>query len=121
MRPGATMLTTILRLLLLLFAFRLLFRFVAGLLRGYRGSAQERSAPAAGTALVRDRVCNTFVPREAAVKALIDGHTEYFCSEKCRAFAVAAEPQDRVSEPRPSEAPSVTQPHESRDESGYPG
>jgi YHS domain-containing protein len=115
------MLTTILRLLLLLFVFRLFFRFVAGLLRGYRGAAQERSAPAAGTALVRDRVCNTFVPRDGAVKALVDGHTEYFCSEKCLASAVAAEPQERVSGARPSEASSVTQPHESQDESRPPG
>ena len=115
------MLSTFLRLLLLLFAFRLLFRFVAGLLRGYRGAAPDRSAPSAGTALVRDRVCNTFVPREGAVKALVDGHTEYFCSEKCLAFAVAPAPRDHTAGSWPSETSSATPPQESRDEPGHSG
>ena len=34
--------------------------------------------------MVRDRNCNTFVARESAVRALVDGQEQFFCSEQCR-------------------------------------
>jgi hypothetical protein len=34
--------------------------------------------------MVRDRVCNTFVPRARALVATIGGRDEYFCSAACR-------------------------------------
>jgi len=40
--------------------------------------------------LVRDRVCNTYVPRSRAIVATIDGHDQYFCSTGCRERARAA-------------------------------
>jgi hypothetical protein len=45
------------------------------------------SAPRPATSdrdLVRDRVCNTFLPRERAVRAMVAGREEFFCSEGCR-------------------------------------
>jgi hypothetical protein len=41
--------------------------------------------PDEGRDLVRDRVCNTFVPRERALVAVVGGREEFFCSEVCRA------------------------------------
>jgi YHS domain-containing protein len=38
---------------------------------------------------VRDRVCNTFVPRASALRAQLGGHEEYFCSAACRDKALA--------------------------------
>lgn len=50
------------------------------------------SAPAAGPsgarfegALVRDRICQTFLPRSNALVLKADGSEHFFCSEACRA------------------------------------
>jgi YHS domain-containing protein len=34
--------------------------------------------------MVRDRVCNTFLPVDRALRAGRHGETHYFCSEACR-------------------------------------
>jgi len=69
----------LLRILALLLLVRLFFRFLAGVVRGYRGEAAPRSLD-----MVRDRVCNTFLPRDRALRALVDGREEHFCSAQCR-------------------------------------
>jgi YHS domain-containing protein len=43
------------------------------------------AAPAAGDAtMVRDRVCNSFLPRSSAIVERIGDEPHYFCSEACR-------------------------------------
>jgi hypothetical protein len=69
----------VLRILVALLLVRLLFRFVAGVVRGYRGEPGPRSQD-----MVRDRICNTFLPRDRALRALVDGREEHFCSPTCR-------------------------------------
>jgi hypothetical protein len=80
------------RVVVVLLLLRLLLQFVAGLVRGLRG--ESRPARAGATAatgdLVRDRVCNTFLPRAAALRATVAGHEEHFCSPACRDKALAA-------------------------------
>jgi hypothetical protein len=75
-------LVVILRLLFLLVALRLLFRFVGAVVRGYR-EADAKVAPRERE-LVRDRVCNTFLPKDRALTAVVHGHEEHFCSAACR-------------------------------------
>ena len=67
----------VVRFLVVLFVVRLGLRLLL---------AARRPRPAARTAtdLVRDRVCNTFVPRERALAAVVAGRTEHFCSARCR-------------------------------------
>jgi hypothetical protein len=81
-----------LRAAFVLVALRLFLRFVAAVVRGYRGeegrpggrgSASERD-------LVRDRICNTFVPKGGALHAVVAGETQYFCSVACRDAALLA-------------------------------
>lgn len=82
---------------LLVFAIRalgllLLIRFVS---RAFQAQAPRRPTPAAAPPamapdLVRDRVCNTFLPRDRAVQALVGGRQEHFCSAACRDRALAA-------------------------------
>jgi hypothetical protein len=74
---------TLLRILALLFLLRLAVRFVAHFLAGLR------SEPAGPVPLVRDRVCNTFLPRDRALTATIGGRQEHFCSPACRDRAAA--------------------------------
>jgi len=66
------------------------FLVLRGLLRG-RGPGR-RDAARGGTPLVRDRVCNTFVPRDRAL-SLKAGSAEviWFCSQECRSRYLAGE------------------------------
>jgi len=34
--------------------------------------------------MVRDRVCNTFIPESKALRLQIGGEEHFFCSEACR-------------------------------------
>jgi hypothetical protein len=72
------LLSILLRVVSLLLLARLLARFTEGLLQGLVEPAS------AGVDMVRDRVCNTFVPRARALVATIGGRDEYFCSAACR-------------------------------------
>ncbi len=72
------LLSVLLRVVSLLLLLRLVARFTAGLLSGLT------EAEAEAVDMVRDRVCNTFVPRRRALAASIGGHDEFFCSPACR-------------------------------------
>jgi YHS domain-containing protein len=54
-----------------------------------RGS---RDLPASGT-MVRDRVCNTFLPRERALTTRLGSEEFFFCSEGCRDSFLASRRQ----------------------------
>jgi len=85
----------------LLLVFRFLFvllvarLLVRGLARAFAPRADRRpvSPPPARPfeELVRDRVCNTFVPRSRAVAAVVGGVEEHFCSAECRDRALLAD------------------------------
>jgi hypothetical protein len=88
-------LARLLRVLVALLLVRLVMRSLGGFFRARRvrqGPAEPPAVPpgqvGAGE-LVRDRVCNTFLPRERAVCATIDGREEHFCSAACRDQALA--------------------------------
>jgi len=72
--------------LLQFIAVLLAIRFLARALGRFaerRAPARRRSAVKAGD-LVRDRICNTHVPKQHAIVARIAGRDEYFCSPACR-------------------------------------
>ena len=75
----------VLRFLFILFLVRMVVR---GLARAFASRSASGPAPAARPPLpeelVRDRICNTFVPRSRAVLAVVAGHEELFCSSSCR-------------------------------------
>jgi hypothetical protein len=83
-------LVAILRLLGLLLLLRLLFRFVGAVVRGYREADDREAASTRSRELVRDRVCNTFLPRDRALSAMVRGHEEHFCSAACRDQALVS-------------------------------
>lgn len=74
----------------------IVFRFVMALLlvrlglRALSSWLGPRAAPGPGQPspppedLVRDRICNTFLPRSRALRAVVGGHEEHFCSAACR-------------------------------------
>jgi YHS domain-containing protein len=89
------MIRWILGFLATLLLIRLVLRFLLGLLQGLTEPSGSRTAggPRSGgrrsevgaVSLVRDPVCQTYIPREGAVTALVGGETRFYCSEACRA------------------------------------
>jgi hypothetical protein len=83
----------LLEFLLVLLVLRLVGRALVGLFSaGPPPRAQATPPPPARAVedLVRDRVCNTFVPRSRALTASVAGREEHFCSAACRDRALAA-------------------------------
>lgn len=77
------------RAIVVLLVVRLLGRFVAAVFQGMR------ETPPAGDAareMVRDQVCNTFLPRDRALTALVGGREAHFCSPACRDRALSLQP-----------------------------
>jgi YHS domain-containing protein len=73
-------------LVLGMLVLRALGRLLAGLIAGASAPQGRRSGPPErGVQMVRDPVCGTFLPPDAAVSlAERGGAVRYFCSEKCR-------------------------------------
>jgi len=71
------MLVVAVRFLVVLFLVRLGLRLIV--------AAREKRAPEGRSGdLVRDRVCNTYLPRDRALAVVMGGRTEHFCSPECR-------------------------------------
>jgi YHS domain-containing protein len=68
------------RIVVVLLIVRVVLRFLAAVVQGYQGAPRREAA----TEMVRDRVCDTFVPRSRALMAVVDGREQYFCSPECR-------------------------------------
>ena len=72
-----------------------LFLLLAGWLLLRRASSPAPSSGARSRTLrdegsmVRDRICETFLPKSRAILLLRDGQEHFFCSEDCRSRFVA--------------------------------
>jgi hypothetical protein len=82
----------IVRFLALLLVVRLVVRFVAAALRPAEPQPADANGPGGAVPLLRDRICNTFFPAPRAVRAIIAGEEQSFCSAECaqRARALAS-------------------------------
>ena len=76
-----SLVVNLVRIVIVLLAVRLVLRFIAAVVQGYEGAPRRE---AAATDMVRDRVCDTFLPRSRALVAVVDGREQHFCSAKCR-------------------------------------
>lgn len=85
-----TLIVAVIRFVIVLLVVRLGLRFLSGVAAGLR---EPPPAPASAD-MVRDLVCNTFLPRERALTARVAGREMHFCSAGCRdrALALAASP-----------------------------
>ena len=79
------------RFLLLFLAALALFWWIGRMMKSLRGPAPVRRSPGregAGSSdqgpMVRDRVCNTFLPRSRALRLESGTQEHFFCSETCR-------------------------------------
>ena len=58
-------------------------RFLRGTVRPVRRD-RASSSMSDGGVMVRDRVCNTFLPRSRALSLKSGSEEHFFCSERCR-------------------------------------
>lgn len=72
--------------------FALVSRLVGRLARRRAPAASGRASvpPRFEGAMVRDRVCQTFLPRSRALALRSDGEEHFFCSPACRDRFLAA-------------------------------
>ncbi|MGB7295809.1 MAG: hypothetical protein WBC70_09505 [Candidatus Aminicenantales bacterium] len=49
-----------------------------------RLSRRDRPRPQLSGTMVKDEVCNTYLPKDEAILERLDGEDHYFCSEECR-------------------------------------
>ena len=68
-----------------------LARRVAGSM-GRRTPASPAIAPRFEGAMVRDRICQTFLPRERALTVRVGDEEQFFCSPRCRSAFLAGQP-----------------------------
>ena len=59
---------------------------------GPRGANVPPRDNSADDRMVRDRVCNTFLPASKALTVRQAGEVHYFCSETCRSRFLGSEP-----------------------------
>jgi uncharacterized protein len=57
------------------------FQFWRALTRARKPSAPPRQIQGV---MVKDDVCNTYIPKEEAIREVRDGRERFFCSEECR-------------------------------------
>jgi hypothetical protein len=76
------------RVVFALLLVRVVVRYLASLVRP--AAAPRVGTPSRAGELVRDRICNTFLPRERSIAVRVAGRDEHFCSTECRDRALAA-------------------------------
>ena len=82
---------------LLFLCYYALKKVFVPILRMYKQFKRYRTPSAsADKELVQDPHCQTYIPKETALRATIDGKVFYFCSQKClEEFKRASSVQDR--------------------------
>jgi len=68
---------------ILAYAVYLVFRFFQNLARAVRPPTPPSQPRLSGT-MVKDEACGTYVPKETAIREVIDGEEHFFCSKECR-------------------------------------
>ena len=75
------------RVLILIVLVYLGYRVLKSLIAPSASTRRSQDTGAVGMVddvMVKDPLCETYFPKRDGVKAVINGETLYFCSEKCR-------------------------------------
>jgi uncharacterized protein len=62
----------------------LIYKFVQFVFAPPAKSGTARRAEGRSGVMVKDEVCNTYLPKEDAIKETVGGREYYFCSQECR-------------------------------------
>jgi uncharacterized protein len=72
------------RLIFYVFIAYLIYLVLRFLFPTSRKTQRNRSPRQLSGIMVKDEMCNTYLPEENAIKEKLDGQEYYFCSEECR-------------------------------------
>jgi YHS domain-containing protein len=78
------------RRLFWLFGLLLSWLVIRRIVLGSRRADARPGSPRFEGAMVRDRVCETFLPRSGALRLVQGGEEHFFCSEGCRSRFLAS-------------------------------
>jgi uncharacterized protein len=74
--------------LIRLIFYAALIYFAYAVYRVYRAMTRPRPTPQQPRqiqgVMVKDEVCNTYIPKEEAIREVREGQERFFCSEECR-------------------------------------
>lgn len=74
----------LLRFLLYVLLAYIIYVFLRFLFFPRRPARPGRPAGRLSGIMVKDEVCNTYLPKDEAILETIDGMEHYFCSQECR-------------------------------------
>jgi uncharacterized protein len=66
---------------LLVYVVYLLYLFFQGMSKASKAS---RASKQPSGIMVKDEICNTYLPKEDTLKEVVEGKEYYFCSKECR-------------------------------------
>jgi YHS domain-containing protein len=61
-----------------------IYSFLRLLMSPRRSTRSEQSRPQLSGVMVKDEICNTYLPKDEALLEKADGEDHYFCSQECR-------------------------------------
>lgn len=79
------MLTSLLKIILYALLFYVIYkliRFFSAINRLKKVSKPPKNRPS--SMMVKDEMCNTYLPEEDAIKEILEGREYYFCSKECQ-------------------------------------
>ncbi|HUK56672.1 MAG TPA: YHS domain-containing protein [Nitrospiria bacterium] len=68
-------------ILILLFGLYVVAKLLIGV--SYLSVRRRKRKEASGGEMVKDPVCDTYVPKSRALEKNVSGQTHYFCSQEC--------------------------------------
>ena len=77
------LLIRLLALLALLWTGKQVLKHVSSVLTPHREDQQSSQGGDMGDDMVKDPVCQTYIPKSIAVQKTLHGKNVYFCSEEC--------------------------------------
>jgi uncharacterized protein len=72
------------RFLVILFIIYVAYLFVRIVRAMTRARTAPKPRPESQGMMVKDEVCNTYIPREEAIREVRGGREYFYCSEECR-------------------------------------
>lgn len=80
-----SLLIRLLALLGLLWTGKQVVKQVSSVFHPHQPADEEKSEGEIRDEMVKDPICQTFIPKSLALQKTIDGEIQYFCSEECAA------------------------------------
>jgi uncharacterized protein len=96
------LITGLIRLLFIAFVLYVIFAAVRFIQAIGKPPGERRRPRTLGGTMVKDEFCETYLPREEALREVHGGKEHFFCSRECReGYLKRAEPEGTSGKPEP--------------------